>query len=260
MKCHEVLGVEETASESSVELAYQSKLAALYSCEDSLPHDLMDKKAAELLTAKNDCIAWTSSSNGERLVMRFREKRNLLTNPNVMYASPIGFCSACSGGCCGAFEDDTCVECICGENSSDRCVNCTNKVDIGLYIVAGLAAIGGIISLIGKITPSAHTGKGDRGAKRQREAVAKNQELQSELDNALAQLKREKNEKSSAGEQYDRILAFSNFFTHIGCENCSDIIAREQSAVNDAEAKVNKTQNTVDRLQRQIQKNSRFIK
>lgn len=258
MKCHRVLGIEETASHASIDLAYKNKLDSLYSISGSFSDEFIKKKAEELLVARNECLSWKSSTCAERLSARIREKGNLLTNPNVMYASPIGFCSACAGGCCGAFEDDGCVKCLCGENSSDGCVNCANKIDIGLYVAAGIAAICGIVSLIGKLAPTVREGKTSRKDIRRTKAITANQNLQQELNQAVLRLNRANDNYSYNTSQYDRLLASCDFLTAMNCGDCSGIIARQQAAVTAAAAEVKDAQNSVDRLQHRIQKNSRY--
>lgn len=259
MKCHRVLGIEESASESSIEQAYNTKICSLYSIRGSLSDEFINKKVGELLTAKDECLRWTSITNSERLSLRIREKGDFLTSPNVMYTSPIGFCSACVGGCCGAFEDDSCVKCVCGENSSDGCVSCANKVDIGLYVAAGLAALWGLITLIGKIAPAVHEGNKAHRETRRNEAITKNQNLQAELNQALLQLNHANDFYSFNNTQYVRIVAFCDFLTSINCGDCSNVVARQQAAVNTAAEEVTDAQRTVDRIQHQIQKNSRYM-
>lgn len=251
MKCHRVLGIEESASESAISQAYQKKVDYLYSNESDCPEMIKEKKAEELLAAKNDCIRWLSSTGSEKLSLRIRETRESFTNPNVMYTSPIGCCSGCVSAC----GSDSCCKSCCG----DDCVSCANKVDIGLYVMIGLAIIGGIISLISKITPKIRESNERNKIARRDEAVADNQRLQVTLNQANSQLKAANDNLAAVASEYDKVVAFCNFFRVIGCADCTSIIAVQQGTVTAARTQIYNAHENASRIQAQMRRNDDII-
>lgn len=254
LKCHRVLGIEESATSPTIEKAYREKLDSLYAEGTNAPDVFIEKKSEELRSAKKECLSWATATTSEKLSLRIQEKGEALMNPNVMYTSPIGLCSACVSGCCGAFGDDSCVKCVCGENSGDGCVSCANKIDIGLYIMLGLAALGGIITLIGKIAPSIGNGIKQGKQHRNEAAAIKRESLQADYNQAMKRLNNAKTDLAVVASQYDRVTAFCHFFESLGCENCRSIITTQQGPVTAARTQVYNVQIEMERIETKLRK------
>lgn len=251
MKCHRVLGIEESANVLVINQAYQKKLDYLNSNGSDYSETFREKKAEELLWAKNACIRWFDSSESKKLSLRIQETKNRLANPNIMYSSEIGCCSGCAIAC----SKDKCCSLCCG----DDCVSCATAVDIGSYVMLGLLVIGGLFSLKKKIKAKKQEEDERYRIFRQNEAFSQDMILQEKLKQAHNQLNAANDNLIEVTREYDRVVAFCKFIKAIGGADCVDIIAVQEETVADARAQINNVQDTISRIQAEKQKNDAEI-
>lgn len=141
MKCHDVLGIRERASDEEIQSAYHKKAEMLLGLEGISP-DLREKKLQQLAQAREESLSWREKPFSDKMSMRLSESVANLCAPGRMYAC-IGPCSCVDEECCGEgmnsnMESGCCATC-CG-------FNCGMWADILMYGIIAVTAIVAISS------------------------------------------------------------------------------------------------------------------
>lgn len=111
MRCHDILGIKETATPEIINLAYHQKVETANAGKDVLGIALFEAKISELENAKKECFEWISRSPGSRL----KERSKIITGSssndvrlNEFCCGPCTFtdvcCAAVCSGCCSDVE------------------------------------------------------------------------------------------------------------------------------------------------------------
>lgn len=250
MKCHKILGIRESSTENDIEKAFADRRSELTSDFETLSPALMEKKTDELLSAKAECIKWLSLTSAEKRSARLKEAHDTLTSPSTLYSS--GCCSACTSGCCGS--DRTCNNC-CGS----ECVSCAGYIDIGIYILLGIGAVAGLVSLLPKITRSIRESNEKARQQRVQAAIEENKQLRWDLSEAEKRQNSANERVTAVTQQCTSTIAFCHLFERMGCNSCAEIVFVEQKRVEAAKMNKGQEDENVNRIQERIHKNDMII-
>lgn len=151
-KCHDILGVRETADSETIEAAFVAKCDSLALNGTALQKEAYSRKQAELITAKKDCLSWLTTPPADRIKMRIKASAQSLSSPNRMNGVTIGCCTVCDDVCgstcnnCGWGTDDSCCEYHCGSQAVPIFCDVVGYIFIGIYALIGLFKFGRWIS------------------------------------------------------------------------------------------------------------------
>ena len=114
MRCHDILGIKETATPEIIDQAFIQKVATANAGKDVLGIALFEAKITELEKAKKDCLGWISRSPSSRL----KERTKVITGNS---SSDVRLHEFCCGPC--TFTD-ICCGVVCSGCCSDVEVSC----------------------------------------------------------------------------------------------------------------------------------------
>ena len=252
MKCHDVLGVRESADISTIEKAYVTKCALLNQQVVTMSQEAFAKKQSELEIAKTDCLLWITLPNTERIKQRIACSANKWSSPNRMNGITIGCCTVCDDVCgstcnnCGWGTDDSCCEYHCGSQAVPIFCDIVGYIIIGIYALIGLFKFGKWISRTNQ-------------ENRYDIAVSEQPELQRKLASSSEKV-REITFAQSVKEKRRRDLnLFADFFEGMGADSTEILRHQENERVLAHSAEIQAAQREHDRLQKQIDQNNRII-
>lgn len=217
MHCHDVLGIQEAATEEEIAFAYHNKITQLYAAVGKMPADAYSYKLKELKSAYEECIEWRKKPKTEKIEERMEETSSHKSSQVKLYSSGI-----CIGPC-------TCLDacCYCGNTgTSTFCISTVGSQAVPI-ICDSLIWLSAVIAIASGLLP----GISDRAKQRksERESI-KEAARQSKIENILEenrvlqqQLVACESRIASLQEQVETIeragtdnAAFSNMFTEIG--------------------------------------------
>ena len=108
MHCHDVLCIAENASLDDINTAYDRKAESLALSESMVSREAFELKQHELITAKEECLAWHSKPTIVKIGQRTKSAISHHTHTNRMYSVCFGPCT-CTDMCCGAACDGSSV-------------------------------------------------------------------------------------------------------------------------------------------------------
>lgn len=252
MKCHDVLGVRESADTNTIENAYVTKRALLCQQELEISPEALAKKQAELETAKIDCLIWIALPNTEKIRQRIAYSAKNWSSPNRMNGITIGCCTVCDDVCgstcnnCGWGTDDSCCEYHCGSQAVPIFCDVVGYIIIGIYALIGLFKFGKWISRTNQ-------------ENRYDVAVSEQPELQRRLAVSSEKV-REITFAQSVKEKRRRDLnLFADFLEGMGADSTETLRQQENERVLAHSVEIQAVQREHDRLQKQIGQNNRII-
>lgn len=251
MKCHDVLGVRESADKNTIENAYATKSGLLHQQMLAISQEAFNKKKSELENAREECIVWIALPNSEKIKQRIACGAKKWTSPNRMNGITIGCCTVCDDACgstcnCDSGKDDSCCEYYCGSQAVPIFCDVVGYIIIGVYALIGLFKFGRWISRTNQ-------------ENRYDIAVSEQPELQRKL--ALSSEKvREVTFDQSVKEKRRRDLnLFADFLEGMGAESTEELRQKENERVMAHSAEMQAAQHEKDKLQKRIDQNNRII-
>ena len=252
MKCHDVLGVRESADTSTIENAYATKCFLLYQQELEIAPEALAKKQSELETAKADCLIWITLPNTEKIKQRIACSAKNWSSPNRMNGITIGCCTVCDDVCgstcnnSGWGTDDSCCEYHCGSQAVPIFCDVVGYIIIGIYALIGLFKFGRWISRTNQ-------------ENRYDIAIREQPELQRRLS-ASSEKVREITFAQSVKEKRRRDLnLFADFLEGMGADSTETLRQQENERVLTHSIEIQAAQREHDRLEKQIDQNNRII-
>lgn len=136
MVYHDILGIPENAPTTEIEKAYKQKVEVLEAQSTCLTQQQHDKKAQELLMAKESCLLWHDKSFYSKTAEKIHKYASDMYAPNraSIYCC-IGPCT-CMDGCTCNSAEDSCLVSYCGMETPCIAYLC----DLLLYGFFGLIA------------------------------------------------------------------------------------------------------------------------
>lgn len=136
MVYHDILGIPENAPTTEIEKAYKQKVEVLEAQGTCLTQQQHDKKAQELLMAKESCLLWHDKSFYSKTAEKIHKYASDMYAPNraSIYCC-IGPCT-CMDGCTCNSAEDSCLVSYCGMETPCIAYLC----DLLLYGFFGLIA------------------------------------------------------------------------------------------------------------------------
>lgn len=248
MKCHNILGIKESAKAAEIETACNQKLLVLNSQKESIGERAYEKKRAEIRTAREDCECWLNSSPVERLKTRARDIPRYAQNR--MY-STIGCCTCCNDSC-GNGNDSFCDMICCSE-----CQSVPRFCDIFLWIALG--ATGGFFLLCAIFRAIAKAIRNSRQTAYDN-AVQNLPSLRAEASRLSAQLQVFSEDRKLQQERERELNAFSNFFESMGAVSADSLQAAEHERVEKQATSEQSLRTAYNQIVREINNAERIIR
>ena len=140
MRCHDILGVSEIASELEIIESFNCKINQLKTAEGNGLDNVVLERKKQLIEAKDMCINWKNLSFAEKMKRRFAETTKRTSSATQLNAC-IGPCT-----CCDKIGGSLCTCDSAGKNDSFCQVCCgSSNPPIVIDVILWLIMIGGFL-------------------------------------------------------------------------------------------------------------------
>ena len=251
MRCHEVLGIKETATTAEIKGAYERKTQLLEENSSILSPESIEQKRNELTTAREECLSWCHKSAFVQIKERVTESFSPKPGTVRLYemcCGPFtcmdGCLGVCGNGCCWK-KSPTCTDAICGFQFSIFC-------DLGLYAFFAWLAY------------KDHEEKKAQAAKdvliaRANLAREENEKINAQLSQCLTEQTQYLLQIKIAGDKLRSVDAFSTMFTEFGALEGQDIFERQRNELIHAQNVLSTNRKKEAELRDKIKENQRTI-
>lgn len=262
MRCHDILGIREKASDTEIQTAYYKKKSSLGEIV-GIGSPAYDKKLSEIRKAKEDCLSWHHKSFISRTSERFREMSTSAFSSNQLNELCLGPCTCCDiccGAGCNSRNDSFCVDC-CGISVSglSPAVFC----DIGIDI----AIVSGIYIAISKDRKEKREHELEEEKKRMEEQraalvitlqsrLAQGEEQLKETESKCADLRKEKSSLQKYSQFFMALSTSTNMKSTINLLPITKMIQEDESQILELENRITQIRRENRDISLQIKENS----
>ncbi len=260
MHCHDVLGIQEAATEEEIAFAYHSKTTQLNNSVGKMPADAYSYRLKEIKSAYEECIEWRKKPNTEKIEERMEKTSRHKSGQVKLYSSGI-----CIGPC-------TCLDacCYCGNTgTSTFCISTVGSQAVPI-ICDSLIWLGAVISIASGLLP----GISDRAKQRkiERESIKiasrqskienileENRVLQQQLvgcESRIASLQKQIETIEKAGTDN---AAFSNLFSEMGVTENQVLSENQKEQIQVLQSQIKSCEEQAVEIKAAIASNQRRI-
>lgn len=257
MRCHEILGIRETASVAEINQAYISKRDKLTSKQDILDIVPYSIKCQELDSAKAECLDWAHKP----IVGRVKER---VTKASAGSGKDVRLHEFCCGPCtftdicCGVCVDGMGCDCLCPEVEVSCCHTvCGSQAlpiifDLVIYAYAGF-------SIFTKWKEKQEEEAREYRIRQAERAREDNVRLQEQLARCQADQKNIQNNVRNEEQLAQVINAHVSFFNSIGAVGTDAITSNQNSRLQAKKDEMEGSRRKERELQEKIASNQRTI-